>query len=209
MSLVKRYIGVFVLSVFTFTLSQNAFAQDVDELMEENQELMDEIEELNETIVNLEEQIAELEAMIESLSEDEEAVEADSDAEESDGYGIGDAFEVNGVTLRVEDAYYTDERNEFVDNSPDQVLMLEIFYDNNSGDDYSPAFDFNVYYDGTLADTHPVGDIILDSVSDGRNSSGTLAFEIMGEPKTIELEYSQLLDLFSDSETIIVDVTPE
>ncbi|MFC3900419.1 DUF4352 domain-containing protein [Aliicoccus persicus] len=209
MSLVQRYMSVFVLGVFTFTLSQNAFAQDVDELMEENQELMDEIEELNETIVNLEEQIAELEAMIESLTEDEEAVEADNDADESDRYGIGDEFEVNGVTLRVEDAYYTDQRNEFVDISPDQVLMIEIFYENNSGEDYSPAFDFNVYYDGTLADTHPVGDIILDNVSDGRNSSGTLAFEIMGEPETIELEYSQLLDLFSDSESIIVDVTPE
>lgn len=210
MKLVKRYIGVLVLGVFMFTLSQSAFAQDVEELMEENQELLDEIDELNETIANLEEQIAELEEMIESLRDDEDVDVEENDNSASDGeiFAIGEEFEVNGVTLVVEDAYFTDERNSLVD-SPDQVLLVEIHYENNSGEEYMPAFDFELYFDGQKATTHPIRDIILDTVTDGRSSSGTLAYEIMGEPESIELEYTQFVDFFTDSATIIVDVTPE
>ncbi|HJE19774.1 MAG TPA: hypothetical protein K8V35_05430 [Aliicoccus persicus] len=211
MSHVKCCVGVFVLGTFLFMLPHHAFAKDDTELVEENQKLLDEIDELNETIELQEKRIDELEELVATLRENEEEIELEEkdEKEEDDIYSIGEAFEVNGVTIRVEDAYYTDERNQLAGGSPDQVLMIEIYYENDSGDDYTPVFDFEVYYDGTIAKKHPIGEVILETISDGRNSTGTLAYEIMGSPEVIELEYKQMVNLFVDSETVVVDVTPE
>ena len=70
-------------------------------------------------------------------------------------------------------------------------------------------FDFELYYDETIAKEHPIGVGILETISDGRNSTGTLAYEIMGSPEVIELEYKQMVNLFAHAVPVIVDVTPE
>ncbi len=202
----SRRLLALALGVFLFTITNEANAQSIDELEEENQELRDEVEFLLETIEELESQIADLEEMLSELADDEG--EEDSDVER-DGYGIGDDVEVDGVLIRVEDAYFTDERNSVSDRKADQVIMLEVYYENNTGEDYSPAFDFELYFDGTRAESYPVGDIILSSVSNGRNASGAIAYAIIGEPETIELEYSPMFNIFSNSEATIIDVTPE
>ena len=202
----SRRLLALALGVFLFTFTNEANAQSIDELEEENQELRDEVELLLETIEELESQIADLEEMLSELTDDED--DNDSDAER-DGYRIGDDVEVDGVLIRVEDAYFTDERNSISDRQADQVIMLDVYYENNTGEDYSPAFDFELYFDGTRAESYPVGDIILSSVSDGRNASGTIAYAIIGEPETIELEYSPMFNIFSNTEATIIDVTPE
>lgn len=202
----SRRLIALALGVFLFTITYEVNAQSIDELEEENQELHNEVELLLETIEELESQIADLEEMLSELVDKDEDNTSES---ERDGYGIGDDVEVDGVTIRVEDAYFTDERNSVSDRQADQVIMLEIYYENNTGEDYSPAFDFELYFDGTRAESYPVGDIILSSVSDGRNASGTIAYSIMGEPETIELEYSPLFNIFSNEEAAIIEVTPE
>lgn len=206
MHLFYRSFITFVFSMFLFSFAFDVNAQSIEELEEENQELRDEVEFLLETIEELEDQIAELEEMLSELVDDEDV--SDSDAAR-DGYGIGDDVEVDGVLIRVEDAYYTDERNSISDRQADQVIMIEIYYENNTGEDYSPAFDFELYFDGTRAESYPVGDIILSSVSDGRNATGTIAYAIMGEPEVVELEYTPLFNIFSSEEATIIDVTPE
>ncbi|MFC3900420.1 hypothetical protein [Aliicoccus persicus] len=207
---VKRYIGVLAVSTFLFTMPHISLAKDDTELVEENQKLLDEIEQLNETIEQQEKRIDELEELVATYRENEEEIELEIDDEEEDEvYQIGKAFEVNGVTIRVEDAYYTDERNQLAGGSPDHVLMIEIYYENESGADYTPVFDFELYYDETIAKEHPIGDGILETISDGRNSTGTLAYEIMGSPEVIELEYKQMVNLFTHADPVIVDVTPE
>ena len=207
---VKRYIGVLAVSTILFTVPHISLAKDDTELVEENQKLLDEIEQLNETIELQEKRIDELEELVTTYRENEEKNEEEiGNEEEIEVFQIGEAFEVNGVTIRVEDAYYTDERNQLAGGSPDQVLMIEIYYENESGTDYTPEFDFELYYGGTIAKEHPIGDGILETISDGRNSTGTLAYEIMGSPEVIELEYKQMVNLFTHADPVIVDVTPE
>lgn len=120
---------------------------------------------------------------------------------------VGDTVEMEGVTITINDAYYTDERNEFAEIEADSVLVLDVSFENSTGEDYSPAFDFSVYADGAKAEEYPVEDVILETVSDGRSGSGTIAYALVGEPSEIEVEYSPLLSF--SGEKAIYTVNPE
>lgn len=136
----------------------------------------------------------------------EDVVEAETEVAE-ENLSVGDTVEMDGVTVTIDAAYYTDERNEFAEVEADSVMMLDVSFENNTGEDYSPAMDFEVYADGSKAEEYPVGDIILDSVSDGRSGSGTIAFALVGEPSEIEVEFSPLFSF--SGEKAIYTVTPE
>lgn len=136
----------------------------------------------------------------------EDVVEAETEVAE-ENLSVGDTVEMDGVTVTIDAAYYTDERNEFAEVEADSVMMLDVSFENNTGEDYSPALDFEVYADGSKAEEYPVGDIILDSVSDGRSGSGTIAFALVGEPSEIEVEFSPLFSF--SGEKAIYTVTPE
>lgn len=152
------------------------------------------------------------EAAAEDTSEEEETEDTQDVIDEEtevaeENLSLGDTVELEGVTVTIENAYYTDERNEFADVEADSVLIVDVYFENNTGEDYSPAFDFDVYADGSKAETYPVGDIILDSVSDGRNSSGSIAYALVGEPEEIELEFSPLFSF--SGEKAIYNITPQ
>lgn len=150
---------------------------------------------------------AEAEDTNDDATEDtEDAVEEETETSE-ENLSIGDTAELDDVTVTIDDAYYSDERNEFAEVEVDSVLILDVSFENNTGEDYSPAFDFEVYADGSKAEEYPVGDVILDSVSDGRSSSGSIAFGIVGEPSEIELEFSPFMSF--SGEKAIFNVMPE
>ncbi|MEK4555532.1 hypothetical protein [Jeotgalicoccus sp. FSL K6-3177] len=133
--------------------------------------------------------------------------EEKADRKERTKLTFGDTVDIEGVVFTVEDSYYTDERNGFSDTLADQVLMIDMSFTNNTGRDYSPTFSLDVYVDGSKADTYPVGDISLDMVSDGRSSSGSLAYAIVGDPSNIELEFSPRL--LRSGEKAIFDISPQ
>ncbi|HJE19772.1 MAG TPA: hypothetical protein K8V35_05420 [Aliicoccus persicus] len=129
-----RYFAVFILSVCVITVSQDVHAQSDDDLEEKNQELIEENETLKETIASLEEQIANLEAQLATLNEVK--VNDESDIDYDQVLSVGDESEVDGITISVEDAYYTDERNEFMAEGVNEVLIVDIYFENNSGELY-------------------------------------------------------------------------
>lgn len=146
-------------------------------------------------------------AETESETEDtEEVVEEETETVE-ENLSVGDTAEMDGVELTLDGAYYTDERNEFAEVEADSVLVIDVSFTNNTGEDYSPSFDLSVYADGSKATEYPVGDIVLDVVSDGRSSSGSIAYALVGDPSEIELEFAPMMS-FSGEKSIFT-VTPE
>ncbi|WP_462420026.1 YehR family lipoprotein [Salinicoccus sp. Marseille-QA3877] len=132
--------------------------------------------------------------------------EEESSGSTQDGLTVGDSAELNGMTLTVEDVSYTDERNEFAEVEADEVIMLELSFENNSGDSYlMGSRDMEVMLDGEPAETYPVGDIILDETADGESATGTLAYAVTGDPSEIELVFSPL----DAEDSAVFNVTPE
>lgn len=149
---------------------------------------------------------SEEDASAEENEDTEDVVEEETEVTE-ENLSVGDTAEMEGVSVTIDAAYYTDERNEFAEIEADSVMMLDISFENNTGEDYSPAMDFEVYADGSKAEEYPVGDVILESVSDGRSGSGTIAFALVGEPSEIEVEFAPFLSF--SGEKAIYSVTPE
>lgn len=147
----------------------------------------------------------------EAPTDDEETEESGSGSDESsgstqDGLSVGDSAELNGMTLTVEDVSYTDERNEFAEVDADEVIMIDLSFENNSGDSYlMGSRDMEIMVDGEPAETYPVGDIILDETEDGESTSGSLAYAVTGDPSEIELVFSPL----DAEDSAVFDITPE
>lgn len=142
----------------------------------------------------------------ESTEDTEEVVEEETETVE-ENLSVGDTVEMDGVEFTLDGAYFTDERNEFAEIEADSVVILDVSFTNNTGQDYSPTFDMSVYADGSKAEEYPVGDIALDVVSDGRNSSGSIAYALVGEPSEIELEFAPMMSF--SGEKAVFTVTPE
>lgn len=132
--------------------------------------------------------------------------EEESSGSTQDGLSVGDSAEVNGMTLTVEDVSYTDERNEFAEVDADEVIMVDLSFENNSGDSYlMGSRDMQVMLDGEPAETYPVGDVILDETNDGESTSGSLAYAVTGSPSEIELVFSPL----DADDSAVFNINPE
>ncbi|MGW7908624.1 DUF4352 domain-containing protein [Staphylococcus pseudoxylosus] len=122
---------------------------------------------------------------------------------------VGDTVKVKDVEFTLNDAYYTDERNEFADEDTeaDKILKVDMTVKNNSDDDIPVGGDVKVYTDGKQAKSYPVDDELIDGLSPGRSIDGSTGFAINGNPEKIELEYEQFLDL--SNEKVIFELDPK
>lgn len=142
----------------------------------------------------------------ESEAEDtEKVIEEETETYESN-LSSGDSVTIDDITFTLDDAYYTDERNEFAEIQPDNVLMLDVTIQNNTDQDYPVGMDIQLYVDGGKAETYPVA-TLMDGVSAGRSILGQQSFAIIGEPSEIELEFSPFMNF--SGEKAIYTVTPE
>lgn len=125
--------------------------------------------------------------------------------EENKKLKIGDEVTKADVKFKPTKAYYTDERNEFEDTKADKVLVIEMDITNNGKEDIPVGADVTAYADGKKLETYPVNDTLMDSLSPGRSISGNQGFAIVGEPKSIELEFEPFLS----GEKAIYEVDPQ
>lgn len=116
---------------------------------------------------------------------------------------IGDSKEIDGIKFTVTNSYYTDERNEFAETSPEKVIAIEYTIENNSEDDYPFGMDEQVYVDGKQAETYPL-DNSMGSVSAGRSADGIVFYGVDGD--TVELEWAPMFSF--SGEKGVWDVTP-
>lgn len=136
-------------------------------------------------------QIEELKAQIEEKKA--ELIELEAQLRELTGGGdYTDPQTVDGVTITINEIFFTEERNSFEEVEPDHVMVIDYTLLNESGDDLIyMANNFNVYIDGKEADTYPVF-VDMGTVNDGRSLDSTAAFAINGEGE-LEIEYEILL----------------
>ncbi|GEN49519.1 hypothetical protein [Alkalibacterium pelagium] len=86
---------------------------------------------------------------------------------------------------------------------PENVIAIYYTLENGTDDDYGYGMDFDVYVDGSQADTYP-NDNSMGSVSSGRSTDGVAHYAVNGE--TIEVEWEPLFSF--SGEKGIWDVTP-
>ena len=129
--------------------------------------------------------------------------------------GLGDTLVVseNGVDLyeiTFDKAFLTDERNQFSDDTSENVIVLEYTYKNLSVEDGLNVFegtDFRVYdANGAALSTYPAGaELYGGTVSVGRSGTSQEAFGFNGDPQqTLEIEIYG--SLFNATPLAIVEV---
>lgn len=119
---------------------------------------------------------------------------------------VGETTEIDGVSFTLNKANYTDERNEFADVKAEKVLKIDMTIKNNSDKDITVGGDVKLYLDGKQANTYPVDNQLLDSLSPGRSISGSEGFAINGNPKKIELEFKPLTSFTNKRYIYEIDV---
>ena len=129
--------------------------------------------------------------------------------------GLGDTLVVSedGVDLyeiTFDNAFLTDERNQFSDDTSENVIVLEYTYKNLSVEDGLNVFegtDFRVYdANGAALSTYPAGaELYGGTVSVGRSGTSQEAFGFNGDPQqTLEIEIYG--SLFNATPLAIVEV---
>ena len=89
--------------------------------------------------------------------------------------------------------YFTDERNEFLPENYDKVLVLEYDVKNNSKEfDISSDFLMQLYADDTLAQQYFLDYCTGEVISPGRKGKAIVAYWFNGSPKKLELELSDI-----------------
>ena len=108
-------------------------------------------------------------------------------------YKVGDTVKVGKVTYTLKSVEVTDERNEFEDDQPKNVIKVVYHVKNNSDEELPIGADLNAYGpDNTKLKSYPVDDTTMDSVAAGKEADVTTGF---GSDKlgTFELQFSPLV----------------
>lgn len=151
--IMKRKTIVALMCSFALSLAAcGGSSSEVDALKKENEELKVQIEELQSQIQG-------------TAQEEDNEAEDDKPAEENKVYGLGETWTVDGLwSLTFTSVTQTDDRNEYSDKTPGQVVILNYDYENigyqgDGMDLYICSNQFQIMdANGEIADTYP-GDV--------------------------------------------------
>lgn len=149
-------------------------------------------------IDEIEEQIKELNAELKELKGDDK---------DGDTYSVGDEVELGDYIIKIIELSYTDERNQFADVDPENVLVITFEITNNSEEDLLfTSSDFKVYLDGKEIDVYPISNNALGTISPNRTKEAKAGFALFGEGD-IEIEWTPTFNF--DNLRAIWRITPE
>lgn len=151
--IMKRKTIVALMCSFALSLAAcGGSSSEVDALKKENEELKVQIEELQSQIQG-------------TAQEEDNEAEDEKPAEENKVYGLGETWTVDGLwSLTFTSVTQTDDRNEYSDKTPGQVVILNYDYENigyqgDGMDLYICSNQFQIMdANGEIADTYP-GDV--------------------------------------------------
>lgn len=123
------------------------------------------------------------------------------------GYNVGDVVETDGYKITYISAGQYESTNEFMQPKEGYVYwQFEFKFENISDSDktVSTLWDWECYVDNSKVDQTWVGDDSgLDAtLSSGRETQGTIYFEVPEDAKSIELEYT--LNTWDDDKIIFI-----
>ena len=148
----------------------------------------------------VQEQQVEVQEVQEQQVEVQEVQEQQVEVQEQEVFGLNDRITVEYGSGTVEivftNAYFTDYRNSFEENQPDNVLVVEYEYTNVDYEDIFDdeyllmyGFDYQIYgQDNFTLDTYPHYTLNNQPVSIGRSSVGSDSFHVNGEQTHFEIE---------------------
>lgn len=138
-----------------------------------------------------------VEATEDSKTEDTSTEDKDEEKEEpeKDGaYKVGDSVKVGDVTYTLKNVSLTDERNEFADTEPANVIKIEYTVQNDSDDDIPIGADVEVYdASGKKMDSYP-NDNTMNSVAPGKSIDAVAHFGL-DQTGDIEILFAPLISL--------------
>lgn len=113
--------------------------------------------------------------------------------EEKKTYGIGDTVEIDGVKFTLKNVSLTDERNEFAETNPKQVVKIEYEIVNNTEEEIAVGGDLQVY-DGTgnQVESYPL-DNTMGSLQPGKKMQCVEHYGIEKGP--IEIYFQPLFSM--------------
>lgn len=134
----------------------------------------------------------------------EEPENEPEEPEESGNLGIGDTAEFDEAKFTLKDVTTTDERNEFADTDPDNVIAIEYELENISDEDIPYGAELTVYdAEGNQMDSYPL-DSDMGSLAPGKKVQGVEhhGVDALG---TIEIHFAPLIS-FEDAAVFEVDI---
>lgn len=136
---------------------------------------------------------------------DEEAVEsAESD---SDNYQLGDSAEIEGITVTINDAFMTDERNDTSIFDVSGILVLEVTYENGTDETFPAGRDITLEAGGEHARSYDLESALPADVGPGESITGQMAYGLVSEPENMIAVFEPLMN--SDGEQAIFDIVVE
>ena len=119
-------------------------------------------------------------------------------AEEEKTYGVGDTWTVDGQwNFTIDSVEVTEERNEFEESDPEQVIIIKYHYENLGYEDSLGLMDGLYFYpdslidsDGNMCNEYPVDTEFPQETPVGAKCSASVAFGLVkaGSPVTLNVE---------------------
>lgn len=163
-----------------------------------------------ETINNNESESDSTNEEISKVEEDNfEIDEVDEEAavEASDNFQIGDSAEIDGITITIDNAYLTDERNDSSIIKVSGVLVLDVTYENNTAETFPAGRDIIVEVGGELAHSYELEGALLEDVAPGDSISGKMAYGLISAPEHVVAIFEPLMN--TSGEQAIFDIEME
>ena len=136
---------------------------------------------------------------------DEEAVE--SAKSDSDNYQLGDSAEIEGITVTINDAFMTDERNDTSIFDVNGILVLEVTYENGTEEAFPAGRDITLEAGGEHARSYDLESALPADVDPGESITGQMAYGLVSEPENMIAVFEPLMN--SDGEQAIFDIVVE
>ncbi|MGJ6587934.1 hypothetical protein ACSDNT_08675 [Listeria monocytogenes] len=109
-------------------------------------------------------------------------------------YSVGDTQEIGGIKVTLTSVEKTNERNQFDDTKPKNVVKISYKVENNSGSEYFVDSDIDVYDSkGTMGERYPL-DNTTRKIPNGKNMNADFHAGV-NESGNIEI----IFNLFSDA----------
>lgn len=163
----------------------------------------------NESVKNNE---SESESTKEVISRDEEEIfeidEVDEEAvvKASDNLQIGESVEIDGITITIDDAYLTDERNDSNIIKVSGVLVLNVTYENNTAETFPAGRDIIVEVGGELAHSYELEDALWSDVAPGNSISGKMAYGLTSTPENVVAIFEPLMNTSGEQAMFDIEV---
>lgn len=110
-------------------------------------------------------------------------------------YKVGDSVKVGDVVYTLVSVEKTDERNQFEENQPANVLKVTYHVKNESDEDLSVGMDLKVYGpNNTKLETYPIDSTTLDSIAPGKEADVISGFGT-NELGDFELQFAPLVSM--------------